>query len=98
MSRMSVIGMPKGGLALAFALASGVVIAAGLRYDISADHADSLYACGETAVFAVTVTQDDGAPAKCGKVRATLDNFGSARFASAEWTEKKIGIIISNNL
>ena len=76
-------------ISVGFLLVSCAVGAAGLRYDISADHADSLYACGETAVFAVTVTQDDGAPAKCGKVRATLDNFGSARFASAELTEKK---------
>ena len=47
------------------------------RIRVVADRPDSLYRCGETAVFTVSVDPDaDGAPAS-GEATVTLDNFGS---------------------
>lgn len=46
---------------------------------VRTDRADCLYACGEKAVFTVTVSDGAGAPVRTGSVRAVLDNFGPKR-------------------
>jgi len=72
-------------VAASLLLVSFACVAAGFRYDIRSDHANALYDCGEMATFTVKVLQNDGTPAKVGKVRAVLDNFGPKKVAEAEW-------------
>lgn len=69
--RMSVV---KG---LTLAAAAVAAAAHGFTYDVAADRPACVYACGETAVFTVTVKGDDGTPAAAGTVDVRLDNFGS---------------------
>ena len=72
--------------AFSWALVStACVFAAPLRYTIAPDHPDHIYSCGEKAVFTVTVCETNGLPARTGKVRAKLDNFGPSNVAEADW-------------
>jgi len=64
---------------------SACVFAAPFRYSVAPDHADHIYACGEKAVFTVTVCETNGLPARTGSVRARLDNFGPGIVAEADW-------------
>ena len=58
--------------------------AGGLKFDISSDHADATYKLGEQAVFTVKALDASGAPAKTGRVKWNLNNFGAKVFASGE--------------
>ena len=58
--------------------------AGGLKFDIASDHADATYNLGEQAVFTVKVLDATGAPAKSGRVKWNLNNFGAKVFASGE--------------
>ena len=58
------------------------VHASGLKFDITADHADATYKLGEQAVFTVKVQDASGAPAKSGRVKWTLNNFGAKAIAA----------------
>ena len=58
--------------------------AGGLKFDISSDHADATYKLGEQAVFTVKALDASGAPAKSGRVKWNLNNFGAKVFASGE--------------
>ena len=60
------------------------VHASGLKFDITSDRADATYTLGEQAVFTVKVQDASGAPAKSGRVKWTLNNFGAKVFASGE--------------
>jgi alpha-galactosidase len=71
---------------LALAISGALLLgAAPFSYVIEPDHADHVYACGEKAVFTVSVAETNGAPVRAGKVRAALDNFGPKVVAEAEW-------------
>ena len=59
--------------------------AAGLKLSIACDRPDHLYACGEKAVYTVTVTEANGARPAAGVIEARLDNFGPQVIASAKW-------------
>ena len=58
--------------------------AGGLKFDIASDRADATYKLGEQAVFTVKVLDASGAPAKSGRVKWNLNNFGAKVFASGE--------------
>ena len=58
--------------------------ASGLKFDITSDHEDATYKLGEQAVFTVKVMDASGAPAKSGRVKWNLNNFGAKVFASGE--------------
>ncbi len=58
------------------------LFASGLKFEVSCDKAGGVYACGETALFTVTVTDEKGAAARRGTVDAALDNFGAVRLGS----------------
>ena len=58
--------------------------ASGLKFDITSDHTDATYKLGEQAVFTVKALDTSGAPAKSGRVKWTLNNFGDKVFASGE--------------
>ena len=58
--------------------------ASGLKFDITSDHADATYKLGEQAVFTVKALDASGAPAKSGRVKWMLNNFGDKVFASGE--------------
>lgn len=60
------------------------VHAGGLKFDITSDRADATYKLGEQAVFTVKVLDASGAPAKSGRVKWNLNNFGAKVFASGE--------------
>ena len=48
-----------------------------LKVEISTDHTNALYSCGQMATFSVRLTDGDtGAPAATGRIRVRLDNFG----------------------
>ena len=68
-------------LAVAACLAA---YAGGLKFDIASDRADATYKLGEQAVFTVKVMDASGAPAKSGRVKWNLNNFGAKVFASGE--------------
>ena len=48
-----------------------------LQFEVSADHANALYACGEKAVFTVTASWTNGVRATEGKVIAKMDDTGT---------------------
>ena len=48
-----------------------------MGFSFATDHADSLYTCGEDAIFTVTATNGFGAAVKEGFVSLTLDNYGT---------------------
>ena len=56
--------------------------ASGLKFDITSDHEDATYKLGEQAVFTVKALDASGAPAKSGRVKWNLNNFGAKVFAS----------------
>ena len=58
------------------------VHAGGIKFDITSDHEDATYKLGEQAVFTVKVLDASGAPAKSGRVKWNLNNFGAKVFAS----------------
>ena len=61
----------------------GSAVGADVRLDVSADHADAVYRCGETATFSVkAVDASTGAAATGGTIRVRLDNFGDAVVAA----------------
>ena len=72
-------------LSAAFCAIPAVVFAAPFQFTITPDKADHVYACGETAVFSVKVAETNGAPARSGTVKATLDNFGPSVVTQAVW-------------
>ena len=63
-------------------VAAGALLARADRIVVTQDHADALYAVGETAVFTVTVTDDAGVPLKAGTAKWTLDNFGARKLGN----------------
>lgn len=67
---------------LATAALSAAVSFADVRLEVSSDHPDAVYRCGEKAVFAVkAVDAATGVAATGGVIRIRLDNFGeSVRF------------------
>ncbi len=64
-------------LSLLWGLVVGSVF--GGHFEIWQNHADALYRAGEEAVMRVTYYADDGTRATSGKVKWTLDNFGSEK-------------------
>ena len=62
--------------------ACAAAYAGGLKFDITSDHEDATYKLGEQAVFTVKVLDASGAPAKSGRVKWNLNNFGAKVFAS----------------
>ena len=68
-------------------LAAAICVAAhagGIKFNITSDRADATYTLGEQAVFTVKALDASGAPAKSGRVRWSLNNFGAKVFASGE--------------
>jgi len=55
-----------------------------LKFAITSDRENATYTLGEQAVFTVKVLDASGAPAKIGRVKWTLNNFGAKVFASGE--------------
>ena len=75
--------------AVALAVAMSASAEAGAaRFSISADRADCLYSCGETAAFTVTAAGTNGAPLAEGRVVATLDDFGTNQMLNAAFDLK----------
>jgi len=70
--------------AVLLAVSSSALSCRGLEFSVVPDHADHLYKRGETAKFAVVVT-DGGNAATNGTVRAWLDNTGQDVQARQEW-------------
>ena len=64
------------------AAACVAVHAGGIKFDITSDRADATYKLGEQAVFTVKALDASGAPAKSGRVKWNLNNFGAKVFAS----------------
>ena len=62
------------------AAACVAVHAGGIKFDITSDHEDATYKLGEQAVFTVKALDASGAPAKSGRVKWTLNNFGDKVF------------------
>lgn len=68
---------------LATAALSAAVSFANVRLEVSSDHPDAVYRCGEKAVFVVkAVDAVTGAAATGGTVRVRLDNFGETVVAA----------------
>lgn len=72
-------GMKMRGYPFVLAFAACALQAAALEIKVEADHADCVYAVGETAKLTVTFTEKDGSAPTGGVVRAALDNFGETR-------------------
>lgn len=51
------------------------------RASVTLDRANATYACGEEAVFTVTIFETNGVKATSGKVLWQLDNYGAHQFA-----------------
>ena len=60
------------------------VIDVGGAAQIALDRRDAAYACGQEAVFTVTVRDTNGVRAASGRVTWRLDNYGAHQFAAGE--------------
>ena len=68
---------------VAVAVFVGGMAQAAIVFDVTTDHPNAMYKCGEKAVFTVTAKDDKGAPLK-GAFTARLDNFGPKVIATTE--------------
>ncbi len=59
------------------------VLALAQSVEITTDHTNAVYACGEPATFSIRVLGADKQPAKEGLLRVTLTNFGTQQVAQA---------------
>lgn len=73
---MKKIQMLAAACAAAFALC-----AENVSFKVAMNHPDCVYACGEEAIFNVSVLDAKGVPMKTGSLEATVDNFGEKKVA-----------------
>ncbi len=59
------------------------LLAIGQSIEITSDHANAVYICGESATFSISVLGADKQPLKSGRVNVTVNNFGSRIITNA---------------
>lgn len=69
--------MKKLTFAFSACLLANLCYAVPLKFNITTDHTNALYKCGEEATFVVTATDTNGVKVTAGDVSYKIDNFGS---------------------